>query len=304
MCAYYRHYYPIEFITAFLNDAANEDDIENGTKYADKVGIKITMPKWGISKSEYAYDKESNTIAKGLSSIKYMGSAVAKELYDISKSRKFECFTDVLSTLVSETSVDTRQLDILIKLDFFSEFGNQRELLRITDLFYNMFKKGEIKQISKEAVEGMPFEDIIKKYSTGMTKTGGVAKRYTILDVESLLKEVESSIKSIKMDDLDEKLKAINFMDIMGYAGYTTGRNEDRSKLYILNVYPLCRKKDGKQFGYSIVTKSLGSGIESRFTVMNKIYNSEPVKKGDFIKCLSWSKDNGFFRMDRYEMLL
>ena len=262
------------------------------------------MPKWGISKSEYAYDKESNTIAKGLSSIKYMGSAVAEELYDISKSKKFECFTDVLSTLASETSVDTRQLDILIKLDFFSEFGNQRELLRITDLFYNMFKKGEIKQISKEAVEGTPFEDIIKKYSTGVTKTGGVAKRYTILDVESLLKEVEASIKSIKMDDLDEKLKAINFIDIMGYAGYTTGRNEDRSKLYVLNVYPLCRKKDGKQFGYSIITKSLGSGIESRFTVMNKMYDSEPVKKGDFIKCLSWSKDNGFFRMDRYEMLL
>ena len=98
MCAYYRHYYPIEFITAFLNDAANEDDIENGTKYAEKVGIKITMPKWGISKSEYAYDKESNTIAKGLSSIKYMGSAVAKELYDKSLKKANELYNDALKS--------------------------------------------------------------------------------------------------------------------------------------------------------------------------------------------------------------
>ena len=41
LCAYFRHYHPLEFITSFLNNAANEDDIRNGTAYANKVGIKI-----------------------------------------------------------------------------------------------------------------------------------------------------------------------------------------------------------------------------------------------------------------------
>ena len=72
LCAYYRYYHPIEFITSFLNNAANEDDIRNGTAYANRIGIKVTMPKWGLSKSEYFFDKDKNIIAKGLTSIKYM----------------------------------------------------------------------------------------------------------------------------------------------------------------------------------------------------------------------------------------
>ena len=54
----------------------------------------------------------------------------------------------------------------------------------------------------------------------------------------------------------------------MGYMGYISGKDEDRRKLYVLDLYPLKRKKDGKQFGYSIITKSIGSGKESRFTIL------------------------------------
>ena len=94
LCAYYRYHSPIEFITSFLNNAANEDDIKNGTSYANKVGIKITMPKWGVSKGEYFFDKENNIIAKGLSSIKYMGAKIAEELYDLSKGKHYTRFVE------------------------------------------------------------------------------------------------------------------------------------------------------------------------------------------------------------------
>ena len=140
LCAYYRYYHPIEFITSFLNNAANEDDIRNGTAYANKVGIKITMPKWGLSKSEYFFDKEKNIIAKGLTSIKFMSSGIAEELYQLAHEHTYTKFVDVLADLDSKTSINTRQLDILIKLDFFSDFGNQRELIRIVEMFYDIFK--------------------------------------------------------------------------------------------------------------------------------------------------------------------
>lgn len=303
LCAYYRYYHPIEFITSFLNNAANEDDIRNGTTYANRVGIKITMPKWGLSRSEYFFDKERNIIAKGLSSIKFMSSGAAEELYKLAHERTYTKFIDILADLDSKTSINTRQLDILIKLDFFSDYGNQRELIRIAELYYDTFKKGQAKKINKDKVDGTPLEPIISKYSVGVTKSGGVAKSYTLLDVKSIMREVEDAIKDIHMSDLSDLLKVRNFVDVMGYVGYVSGKEEDRRKLYVLDVFKLVRKKDNKQFGYSIITKSIGSGVESRFTVVNRVYDQDPIKKGDIILCKSFEKNGQYYRLTGYNKI-
>lgn len=302
LCAYYRYYHPIEFITSFLNNAANEDDIRNGTAYANRIGIKVTMPKWGLSKSEYFFDKDKNIIAKGLTSIKYMSSGIAEELYKVAHSKECSHFIDVLYA-IENTSLNSRQLDILIKLDFFSEFGNQRELIRITELFADTFKKGHAKQINKKKIEGTPLESIVSKYAVGVTKSGVNSKNYTLLDVSSILYEAEEAIKSLNLSDLSDVVKVRNFVEVMGYVGYISGKEEDRKKLYVLDIYPLVRKKDGKQFGYSMITKSIGSGVESRFTVFNRVFDTEPVKKGDIIYLTSWSRDGQYFRMEGYRKI-
>ena len=284
LCAYYRYYHPLEFITSFLNNAANEEDIRNGTLYASRVGIKVTMPRWGISKSDYFYDTEKKIITKGLSSVKYMSETVAEELYRLAHSGKFERFVDVLEGIDAETSLNTRQLDILIKLDFFAEFGNQRELLRITELFFETFKKGEAKKLNKERIDGTPLEPIVQKYAVGVTKSGAFAKSYTLLDVQSILRESEDAVKAVGMSDLSDVL-------------------EDRRKLYVMEVYPVCRKKDGKQFGYSVLTKSIGSGKEARFTVFNPVFSKDPIRKGDVIVCRGYIKEGQYFRMTLYDKL-
>ena len=301
LCAYYRYYYPLEFITAFLNNAANEEDVRNGTNYANKIGIKITMPKWGFSRSEYFYNKDKNIITKGLSSVKYMSEKVGESLYRCSQKREYKYFVDVLKEISLSSILDTRQLDILIKIDFFSEFGNQRELLRIAELFYEIFNKGKAKEISKSKVDGSPIGEIIKKYSSGLTKAGKEAKKYTIEDLDLILQEVEEYILSLHMNDLDDRLKVANFKDAMGYLGYVSGKECDRRKLYVMKVYPLCRKKDGIQFGYSIIAKSIGSGKESRYTVLNKLYEEEPIRVDDLIICKGWERQGQYFRITSYE---
>lgn len=302
-CGYYRYHYPLQYITSFLNNAANEEDIRNGTEYASKCGIQVTMPKWGISKSEYYFDEERNMISKGVSSIKYMSPLLAEQMYDLSKKRKYVYFTDLLADLDKETCMNTRQLDILIKLDFFSDFGNQRELIRITDVFYNTFKGGTAKQIKKETVDGTPLGDIIARHAIGTTKNGGVAKSYALVDMDEILHETETAIKQANISDLDDTLKVQNFYDAMGYAGYTSGKEEDRRKLYVLDVYPVVRKKDGKQFGYSVRTKSIGSGKESRFTVLNALYNKDPIINGQIVYCEKFERDGAFFRLTGYSIM-
>lgn len=303
LCAYFRYYHPLEFLTSFLNNAANDDDIRNGTAYAEKIGIKVTMPKWGFSKGEYFFNAEKRVIAKGLSSIKYMSDAVADELYNLSSSKRYRYFVDVLADINNSTSINTRQLDILIKLDFFSDFGNQRELLRITDMFYGTFKAGKAKQIKKSAVDGTPLENIVKKYAVGVTQSGGIAKSYTLLDVMSITRDMETFIKGLHMDDLYDIIKVRNFYDVMGYIGYVSGNESDRRKLYVTDVKPLYRKRDNKLFGYSVFTKSIGSGKESRFTVFCRVFDQDPIKEGDIIYCKGYEMDGPYFRLTAYEKI-
>lgn len=304
LCGYYRYYHPLAFLTSFLNNAANDDDIRNGTEYARKIGIPITMPKWGISRGDYAYDAEKNVIAKGLSSVKYMSAQLADELYAVAHSGKFNSFTDVLYALC-DTCINARQLDILIKLDFFSEFGNQRELLRLNGLFTDTFKRGNVKQISKSAIDGTKLEPIVKKYAVGVTKSGGEAKKYTVFDARAILVEIEDLIKAAGFPDLDELSKMNNFIEAMGYAGYSSGREEDRRKLYVTDVFPL-KRKNNAVWGHKITTVSIGSGKAAQFTVGESLFKRQPVRKGEVIFCKSFENRGTYrgqpdFRLNAYD---
>ena len=302
--AYLRHYYPYEFLTAALN--VFSDDVEKTgriSSYAGRHGITVTSPKWGISGNSYAYNKEKHAIAKGVTSIKYMSSSVAEELLDLARKNEYKTFISLLYDIDSKTSVTTRQLDILIKLDFFSDFGNQRELLWITSLFYDLFKRGDAKKMQRDAVAGTPFEPIIQKYSVGELKSGGISKQYALFDNRSALEECEAVVKAANLSDLSDVEKVKNFVEYVGYAGYVTGREEDRRKLLITKVSPLKRKSDGRQFGYSLVTMSIGSGKESRFTVVKKLYDATPVVKDDIIYCNAYERENGFFKLTGYRKL-
>ena len=120
------------------------------------------------------------------------------------------------------------------------------------------------------------------------------------MDVKAILNEIEKLILDKGMPDIDDITKVRNFNDVMGYIGYVSNKPEDRRKLFITKLLPLKRKKDGKQFGYSFFTKSIGSGVEARFTVMNSVFNKHPVKTGDIVYCIDFSRDGPYFRLNEY----
>lgn len=303
LCGYYRHYHPIEYATAYLNNAQNDDDIIAGTKLLKLYGIKISMPKWGVSKSNYFFDSDKKIIYKGTSSAKHMSDTVADELYELSKKKKYKYFVELLYDIYNKTSANSRQVELLIKIDYFSEFGNQRELIRICDIFefFNGRKCDEkVRKLKKNQVDGTPLESIVKEYSTSKTKSGAEAKQYTITDVFEVLRKCECLVKESKMSDLSNIIKVRNFSDIMGYSGYVSGKEKDRRKLLVKDVIPLKRKKDGKQFGYSIITQSIGSGVESRFSIFNRKYDKDPIQKDDIIYCSGYSREGAYFTLTDY----
>lgn len=304
LCAYYRYYHTIEFITAFLNNAANDEDIINGTKLAESYGIKMIPPKFGFSGRYYTYNKKANTIAKGLSSVKYIGLKLADEIYNMSNNVPYDSFVDVLLALEHHTSIDSRQLEILIHIDFFDQFGNQRELMNI--LFYwNLFKHGDAKQIRKQIIAGSYIDEIVRRHSNGKNKDGSESASYKIANCMAIIRECEQKVKSLGVKDIGILAKIRYYKEAYGYNGYVSGRAEDRPILYVKDVFPVKRKRDGKQFGYVVTTQSIGSGIETRWTVFNSDYKLDPINKDDLIKCLGWSRDRGkYFTLYKYKKII
>lgn len=302
LCAYLRYYYPAEFITAYLNNANNEDDIKNGSALAELYGIQIVPPRYGISKDRYVYDKDRNVIAKGINSIKYMNSTVANELYDLAKRSDPKTFMSLLTLMNNETSIDTRQRDILIKIDFFVDFGNVTELSRIASVFA-FFKNGTAKKVQKDKISGQML-DVVSKYATDKNKNGTEAKSFTITDMVGLLDECEDVIKSLHLPDLDLKCKIQNQIELMGYIDLTTNKKEDRRKLLITDVFPLSSKKDNTVWGYAAQTRSIGSGKVSRLTIRSSVYAKTPVKRFDIIYAKELEKNrSGYWYLLDYDLI-
>lgn len=187
LCAYMRYYYPLEFITSYLNCSNSQEDIISGTELAKTLNIKIKNIKFGKSIDKYACDKATNAIYKGISSIKYLNSQVAKELFELAQTRKYDNFIELLKDINDKTSCDDRQLKILITLGFFSDFGENGKLLKIVELYNNLMSRKQIKigDIEKLDID----EKLLQKYSQTRTP-----KIYKDLDMEGYITEIVSTI--------------------------------------------------------------------------------------------------------------
>ena len=306
LCAYLRYYYPIEFVTSFLNHANKESDISNGSRLAAELCIKIVAPVFGISKDVYCYDKKNNTIAKGLASVKFLNKKVSLELYELSRSH-YDTFLDVLMDLDKKTSMKSRQLNILIELDFFRDLGNINELLYVVEIF-DFFKNGTITTLSKNKLNQMveifgdKFYDILNKYATDKGKSGNILKSYRIADCMGLLKELQAELfaKGIYDYTFRQKIKAQE--DYLGYVDLKTGKKEDTRKLIILDVRALSDNK--KIWVYSIRTQALGSGKRSRVSIKPGVYNKNPVHKYNIIDVKDLHKNkSGYWYLTKYELV-
>lgn len=298
LCAYLRYYYPYEFITSYLNNAATQEDVEKGVELAEAYGISVIAPKFGVSRDCFTFDKDKKIITKGLNSIKYFNSKVGKELYEIAHEKEYTRFTDILYRL-KESSIDQRQLDILIKIDFFSDIGNIAELTRIQMMFEQM-KRGDVKKIKKEDL-GIT-EEIVSKFATDLNSKGQKLKTYTVTDARGLIEALEDYILSLNLKDISLKIKIANQIDLLGSANISTKKPEDRRKLYIEELTPM--SNNGSVWCFRVDTMSVGTGKRSRLTLRTNKFNLTPIKKGDIIHCDECFKNNrGYWELSKYHMI-
>lgn len=198
--AYLKSHYPLEYFTVVLS--LYSDDSDRTPKLIGELpyfGISLKPIKFGKSSADYTMDKPTNSIYRGIASVKYCNSQIADELLELSKN-KYGTFIDLLYDIDEKTSVNSRQLEILTKLNFFSDFGKNKYLLGVIDI-YDKFSKSKI--ISKKKMEELDVSEyLMKKYAGKETKS-----QYRELDNAGLMKELCGRLSDDSMD-IVEQVKA------------------------------------------------------------------------------------------------
>lgn len=281
ICGYLRYYYPLEFITTTLN--INKDDADKTNKtieYAKKHNITFKQPRFRYSKAEYFMDKENNAIYKGIASIKYMNEIIANEMYEL-RDNKYNNFMELLIDLQEKTSLNSRQLNILISSNFFDEFGKSQKLFDIVDLYNNIMakklksKKGEV-SFNKN---NPPYpKEIIEKYATEKSKEERY-KQYKVENVEGLCNELMENILDMEMSSI--KKVRIN-LEMMGECSY---HFEDyaNSICVVLDVDTKYKTKKAKLF-------NIASGKIADIKIGEGDFGLLPFKSLDVIEIYSLVK--------------
>lgn len=276
MCARLRYYYPLEFITAYLNNADNKEDIVNGMSFVKEKGFNIQQPEFGYSKGEYFYNKETNTIYKGIGSVKGLGVKDGEELYELSQNNNYNSFINIISDIKTKTEVDDGKFKTLIKLDYFSGYGGANYLLNILDM-YNSFNS--IKQIKKEKITELGLTiDQVKKYSNKETE-----KLFKEIDTIGLMQDIMSKLDN-KPTTLKDKLNAeVEFL------GYPDTKNSEVDDLYY--VLKVDEYKNKRSNTYYPTLYNIKTGEDIKYKVADyMLYMDYPFKEGDIIKIVEESK--------------
>lgn len=270
VCGYLRYYYPLEFLTASLNIFKDKEEKTLAiSNYANKIGIGIQSPKFCYSKAEYMLDKDNNTIYKGIESIKFMNAKVADELYSM-RDNPPKTFFNLLQEL-KPTSVNSKQLDILIKIDFFDRYGDMNSLLKIVELFN---KYSSCKQIKKDKLNDAEIK-IVRECSQKESD-----KMFKDIDNKKLIKLLfdQSNISPSTMFD-----KIHYQIQLLGYTNLTTPCDDD---IYAIQAIEL------NQWGTPFVTLyQVNSGATAQYKADKRYYNDHPIEMGDIIDAAIREKD-------------
>lgn len=297
-CAYLRYHYPLQYLTACLNTWNGDDErTAEATSYANAHKIKILAPKFRHAKADYFFDASKNCIYKGTSSIKGLNAGYSDYLYSL-KDRTYSTFTDLLYD-IKESGMPRDQIETLIKLDYFDEFGTSKELAIVFKMF-DFFKRGGAKTIAKVKIES---DQIL--YSIVQRNANETAKQFTKLNCKNILEETEQYIMSKNMGDVNLKTKIANQIEYMGYIGIKTDKPEDRPKVVVLDSKTMKKRGDVEPWGVIIDAQSIGSGKRSSYTIPYKLYKKQQFKVNDVIKILDWYKNKrGYFYINKYEFVI
>lgn len=270
--AYLKSNFPLDYFTVALTmysgDSTRTANLCNELSY---FGIKLLPIRYGHSRSTYVMDREKNAIYKGISAVKYCNETIAEELYQLSQENWYDSFVDLLDDIKAKTSVNSKQLSILIHLGFFEMFGKAKRLTEIVKLYDGVNGKlpalRTCKTIKKDKIDGYSVygisEFLISKYSNKETP-----KTYSEIDNLGLLNELISTIPDEGFS-IRETIRFEN--EVLGYTEYVN--DKIKPTYYVVIDYKTYGEKTRPYFvAYNLST---GESIRTKVT-SSKVFKEKP----------------------------
>jgi len=193
--AYLKAHYPLEFYEVMLQYYSDKKDKEKVALFKQEMtrgfGIEIGDIRFGNDNRKFVSEPENNRINQSILSIKFLNQTVSDELYELGQNKPSD-FIGLLKSLDS-LSINSRQLDILIRLNYFEEYGRNQKLTNIVELYR---KFGSSKSIKKEVIGKINIhESIIYQCSEETEKT------YKNIDNLKMMRLIWDTVenKSIKL---------------------------------------------------------------------------------------------------------
>ena len=274
--AYLKSHYPLEYYTVALNYYSN-DATRTGklTSELKSYGITLEKPKFRYSIDEYFMDKENNKIYKGTGAIKFLNKECSLYLYSL-KDKRYNSFIDLLEEITNakdennKAYVNTRQLDILIKLQYFQEFGNNKKLSIIYDYFKNLYGR---KLIAKDKLQDFNIPDYALKLE-GILET---EKQYKFDNMCNILKLIEKNIPNESFDISEQ----VSFeMDALGYISMTY--DVKKNICFVIDV--------DTKYTPRLTLYCLNNGKSVICKVNKNTFKNNPINKNDIIKAIKFEE--------------
>ena len=267
--AYLKSHYPLEYFTVVLtmysDDMTRTANLINELPY---FGIKLESIKFGKSGADYSMDKETNTIYKGIASVKYCNEKIADELMNLSEN-KYNNFIELLRDIKEKTSLNSKQLTILTGLNFFNDFGYNKYLLDVIEI-YDKFAK--VKVVSKNKMESLGISEYhMTKYAAKETKS-----QYRDIDNCGLINELILKVENKPMGIIEQVKFEVEYLQ------YTTYINPNVSDYYYIVTDFITYKDQTKP---SLVLRQVKTGKDVKTRIkQSKIFKENPFGQFSVLK--------------------
>ena len=268
-CAYLKANYPYEFyetLLQFHSDRGEKDKVAAlKSEMETAFGIKEGQYKFGRDNRKFIIDKENHCIQPSLLSIKGLSQGFANDLYELGKEH-FNSFLELLPRLKALKTGNSAKIDTLIRLNYFSDFGDIGKLLMIVKI-YEQYAESTIIKKEKCLID----REIMLRFATE------TEKQYRIIDKKKFVSYLcdnsapEPYTLAQRLKDEQELLGRNVYMDSkLKYQGFVTDVNTS--------------------FSPKITLYDLSTGKTETIKCYKKTFAEQPLAKGMIITYYTESK--------------
>ena len=277
--AYLKAHYPYEFYSVMMQHLSEKGEKNKVTAYKKEMqqafGIRNGDYKFRLDNREFSIDKENKYINPSLLSIKGFSNKIADFLYSL-KDNRYDSFIDLLLELRQNGIAETR-ISELIKINYFSEFGNIKyleKLFEVFKMFYSDNSKRFLSQYKKDKAyeQGLDFDLLRRHCDNEATST------FMKIDARAIIDEIMGEYKDIETSNkevIQYRYNTLEYLDIIDkkYSGYCVVTD--------LNV----------EYSPKIKLYALANGNEIPVKMKKDLFRQNPLKRGDIIQVLDQHQD-------------